>query len=61
MAHPDTPVLKRTPLYAARVRLGIRAGGGGGVGTELAVEVRGQPQRARVVTTPVHPPRVKKA
>ncbi len=30
------------------------------VGTELDVEVRGRPQRARVVKTPFHTPRVKK-
>jgi aminomethyltransferase len=31
------------------------------VGTELAVEIRGKPQRARVVRTPFYPSRVKKA
>jgi aminomethyltransferase len=31
------------------------------VGTGLAVDVRGRPQSARVVKTPFHPPRVKKA
>jgi aminomethyltransferase len=31
-----------------------------GVGTELEVEVRGRGQRARVVKTPFHPPKVKK-
>jgi len=30
------------------------------VGTELAVEIRGQARAARVVRTPFHPPRVKK-
>jgi len=30
------------------------------VGTEIEVEVRGRAQRARVVKTPFHPPRVKK-
>ncbi|HSB61863.1 MAG TPA: glycine cleavage system aminomethyltransferase GcvT [Vicinamibacteria bacterium] len=30
------------------------------VGTELAVEIRGQPRAARVVRTPFHPSRVKK-
>jgi aminomethyltransferase len=30
------------------------------VGTEIEVEVRGRPQRARVVKTPFYPPRVKK-
>ena len=32
-----------------------------GVGTELAVEIRGQAKAARVVKTPFHPSRVKKA
>ena len=32
-----------------------------GVGTELAVEVRGAAKAARVVKTPFHPSRVKKA
>jgi aminomethyltransferase len=31
------------------------------VGTELHVEIRGQGRPARVVKTPFHPPRVKKA
>jgi len=31
------------------------------IGTELAVEIRGQAKAARVVTTPFHPSRVKKA
>lgn len=31
------------------------------VGTELAVEIRGQARPARVVKTPFHPPRVKKS
>jgi aminomethyltransferase len=31
------------------------------VGTELSVEIRGQARPARVVKTPFHPPRVKKA
>ncbi len=30
------------------------------VGTEIDVEVRGQPQKARVVKTPFHPPKVKR-
>jgi aminomethyltransferase len=30
------------------------------VGTTIEIEVRGQPQRAQVVKTPFHPPRVKK-
>jgi glycine cleavage system aminomethyltransferase T len=30
------------------------------VGTELAVEIRGQAKAARVVKTPFHPSRVKK-
>jgi aminomethyltransferase len=32
-----------------------------GIGTELAVEIRGQAKAARVVKTPFHPSRVKKA
>jgi aminomethyltransferase len=32
----------------------------GAVGTEIEVEVRGRPRRARVVGTPFHPPRVKR-
>jgi aminomethyltransferase len=32
----------------------------GAVGTEIEVEVRGRAQRARVVKTPFHPPRVKR-
>ncbi|MBI4637332.1 MAG: glycine cleavage system aminomethyltransferase GcvT, partial [Candidatus Rokubacteria bacterium] len=31
------------------------------VGTELQVEIRGEPRAARVVRTPFHPPRVKKS
>jgi len=30
------------------------------VGSEIEVEIRGQPRPARVVKTPFHPPRVKK-
>jgi aminomethyltransferase len=30
-------------------------------GTDLSVEIRGQMRPARVVKTPFHPPRVKKA
>jgi len=30
------------------------------LGTEIEVEVRGRPQKARVVKTPFYPPKVKK-
>jgi glycine cleavage system aminomethyltransferase T len=32
----------------------------GAVGSEIEVEVRGRPQKARVVKTPFYPPKVKK-
>jgi aminomethyltransferase len=32
----------------------------GAVGSEFEVEVRGRPQKARVVKTPFYPPKVKK-
>lgn len=48
------------PSVDRYIGMGYVAAPASAVGTELEVEVRGRPQRARVVKTPFQPPRVKK-
>jgi aminomethyltransferase len=48
------------PSVDRYIGIGYVATAASAVGTEIEVEVRGRPQKARVVKTPFHPPRVKK-
>jgi aminomethyltransferase len=48
------------PSVDKSIALAYVATGDAAVGTELAVEIRGQARAARVVRTPFHPPRVKR-
>jgi glycine cleavage system T protein (aminomethyltransferase) len=49
------------PSVDRSIALGYVPAGLAAVGTELGVEIRGEARPARVVKTPFHPPRVKKA
>ena len=49
------------PSVDRSIALGYVPAGLAAVGTELGVEIRGQARPARVVKTPFHPPRVRKA
>lgn len=48
------------PSVERYIGIGYVAAESAAVGTEIEVEVRGEPKAARIVPTPFHPPRVKK-
>ncbi|MBI3456883.1 MAG: glycine cleavage system aminomethyltransferase GcvT [Candidatus Rokubacteria bacterium] len=48
------------PSVDRYIGIGYVAASLGAVGTEIEVEVRGRPQKARVVKTPFYPPKVKR-
>lgn len=48
------------PSVERYIGIGYVAAAHAAVGTEIEVEVRGEPRAARIVPTPFHPPRVKK-